>query len=72
MAKTQLINGFLPPETECPMDKCLCARIGSHLGKDHKVRFSCAALRMYACTTEGKERIEEVVSDDPMYQVWQK
>lgn len=43
-----LINGCIPPHTECPWkSECLAAKKHSchHTGKRHEVSFSCALAR---------------------------
>jgi hypothetical protein len=65
--KTQLINGFLPPHTACPVPDCPCTASGQHRGVDHPVRFSCAMLRGWAMTNAGKEAVVELESDDPAF-----
>lgn len=63
MDRIKLIDGCLPPHTECPVPDCPCTAAGMHLGKDHKVPFSCACLRGWAMTKSGRKVVDDTISD---------
>jgi hypothetical protein len=50
---SKLVNGRIPTGTDCPFRaRCNIAESGNcrHLGKDHKVDFSCGTARLFDIT----------------------
>jgi len=60
MRESLLVDGNIPIGKECPFRKqCTVVATCKHLGKFHKVEFSCATARAYDMFTELKEESNE-------------